>query len=325
MAAGTASRPLHSALSTSTRCREPPRNVPCAMTGCRAAWSRLVPKLALLVPSSSGPSGSYAAERSSASTSCTRPEKNEPIFTAPMRRYLAGSIHSTCWLTNRKCMDCRRTPRCRRAISPPLLFFPSWEPCWSASSAWCISAIGAGGHTRRRNHEWRPFQHVLYRFPRMGLADHPLFFLRRAGRRRVFPGCPDRSLWPARRPPAGSAGVLHRVPVHHHEWFFIGHRSLSALALLAHADCIQHIPADVQILVTDVRRLMGALDIRHFFFSLLSRSVSGERSATLVRSGQAAPAGRHRDSTRDGRRPLRFLCRRLHRSAFGCHQSSDLV
>jgi hypothetical protein len=161
--------------------------------------------------------------------------------------------------------------------------------------------------------------------PEWGWLITLYFFFRRTGRWHLFLSCPDRSLRPARRPPVGSTGVLHLVPVHHYEWFFIGHRSLSALALLAHADCIQHIPADVQILVTDVRRLMGALDIRHFFFSLLSRSVSGKRSATLVRSGQAAPAGRHRDSTRACRRPLRFLRRRLHRSAFGCHQSSDLV
>ena len=45
-----------------------------------------------------------------------RRARSEPIFTAPMKKCLAGSTRFTCWWINRKSTACRPIRKCRRAI-----------------------------------------------------------------------------------------------------------------------------------------------------------------------------------------------------------------
>ena len=50
-------------------------------------------------------------------SSSSEAARSAPIFTARTKRCWAGLIRFFCWSTNRRCMDCRRTRRCRLAIS----------------------------------------------------------------------------------------------------------------------------------------------------------------------------------------------------------------
>ena len=111
-------------------------------------------------------------------------------------------------------------------------------------------------------------------------------------------------------------------------------RPRAAAALLAHADREQHLSADVQVLVADVDRLVGAdaLRVASAFLSFLAALAEDERAprgrgfARLRVAGVPRSARRRRSAViAVARRHRRLLRRRLHRRPAGGHQPADLV
>src|SRR6266498_5439414 len=106
----------------------------------------------------------------------------------------------------------------------------------------------------------------------MGMAHRGLFLFRRPRRRHLFSGFADRSIWQVGRSSTLSPGLLYCVPVHRDQRVTLDRRSPTAAALLAYADRIEHLSANVQVLVADVDRLLGADDIRHLRLRIFSGS-----------------------------------------------------
>ena len=156
-----------------------------------------------------------------------------------------------------------------------------------------------------------------------------------------------------RGPSARTPGLLRCVSLRRAERPSADCGSRAAAALLAHDDRKQHISADVQVLVADVDRCLGAPRIRvvqlpvlsgsacrgrtafvqGFRLAKLRRTASRHRRGPLLRTIGArwpivrrfrAPSGLGRVISVT-RRNLRPLYRRIYRSPAGGHQPSDLV
>ena len=95
-------------------------------------------------------------------------------------------------------------------------------------------------------------------------------------------------------------------------------------AVLAYADPVEYLSAHLQTLVTDVGRIMGAVDLQHFFAPVFLSALAEDGRSTAG-GAETAAAGHARIDRRRDRRTLRFLRRWLYRSAARRHQPSDLV
>ena len=92
--------------------------------------------------------------------------------------------------------------------------------------------------------------------------------------------------------PLARLGLLHRVPVPRDQRISVDCRSDAAGALLAYADPVEHLSADVQAVVADVARLLGAADIRFFCLSVFYRSARRRPSSQVAAGTKAAPAAK---------------------------------
>src|SRR5437899_2985519 len=104
------------------------------------------------------------------------------------------------------------------------------------------------------------------------MAHRFLLFLRRARWRMLFSWCVDRFIRQTGGPSARSLGLLYFVPMYHYQRPVADSGFGSAAAFLAHADRVEHLSADVQILVAHVSRILGAFSIWNICLSSVFRS-----------------------------------------------------
>ena len=128
---------------------------------------------------------------------------------------------------------------------------------------------------------------------RLGLADRPVLLPRRDRRRQLLPRRLIDLFGGRTTARSRGSGYYIAFPCVARQRAAADAGPQPAGALLAHADPVRDVPADVQVLVADVGRLLGAALFGFFTFGVVSRRAGRGQADTLAGFSRLRPPASH--------------------------------